>query len=97
MAGAPINLDNVVIALAAFQRTIEPGEAPFDAILVAAAPDHVPATLVDQLAIGGRLIVPVGKYTQTLMLIERPEDRSITRRAVAPVAFVPMTGLADQH
>ena len=74
-----------------------PEQAPFDAILVAAAPDHVPETLVDQLAIGGRLIVPVGKYTQTLMLIEKREDGSITRRAVAPVAFVPMTGLADQH
>ena len=72
-----------------------PEQAPFDAILVAAAPDHVPETLVEQLAIGGRLIVPVGKTAQTLMLIEKREDGSITRRAVAPVAFVPMTGMTD--
>ena len=74
-----------------------PEQAPFDAILVAAAPDHVPETLVDQLATGGRLIVPVGKAAQTLMVIEKRTDGSITRRGVAPVAFVPMTGLADQH
>lgn len=72
-----------------------PEQAPFDAILVAAAPDHVPQPLVDQLAVGGRLILPVGKHAQTLTVIERREDGSITRRGVAPVAFVPMTGQAE--
>ncbi len=72
-----------------------PEHAPFDAIVVAAAPDHVPEPLLDQLAIGGRLIMPVGKHHQTLMLIEKREDGAITRRSVAPVAFVPMTGIAE--
>lgn len=73
-----------------------PELAPFDAILVAAAPTHIPEPLVDQLAIGGRLIIPVGGYSQTLMVIERREDGSVTQRGVAPVAFVPMTGQADR-
>jgi protein-L-isoaspartate(D-aspartate) O-methyltransferase len=74
-----------------------PEEAPFDAILLAAAPSHVPEPLIDQLAVGGRLVLPVGKFTQSLMLIEKREDGSVTRRAVAPVAFVPMTGKAEQE
>jgi protein-L-isoaspartate(D-aspartate) O-methyltransferase len=72
-----------------------PEQSPFDAILVAAAPDHVPSLLLDQLAIGGRLVVPVGKHGQTLMVIEKREDGSLTERSVAPVAFVPMTGMAE--
>lgn len=71
-----------------------PEHAPFDLIIVAAAPDHVPQPLVDQLAPGGRLIIPVGKYFQSLMLIEKHADGSVEERNVAPVAFVPMTGQA---
>ncbi len=48
-----------------------PDEAPFDAIIVTAAPDHVPQPLLDQLALGGRLILPVGKAIQSLMLYRR--------------------------
>jgi protein-L-isoaspartate(D-aspartate) O-methyltransferase len=73
-----------------------PEQAPFDAILVAAAPDHVPETLVDQLAIGGRMIIPVGRLSQTLLLIEKRGDGSVTQRSLGPVAFVPMTGRAGR-
>jgi len=74
-----------------------PEKAPFDVIVVAAAPDHVPQPLVDQLAIGGRMVIPVGQtYYQTLMLLEKQADGSVIRRSVAPVAFVPMTGQAQQ-
>jgi len=70
--------------------------APFDLIVVAAAPDHVPQPLVDQLAPGGRLVLPVGGYPQQLMVIEKQKDGTVRRRSVAPVMFVPMTGEAQQ-
>jgi protein-L-isoaspartate(D-aspartate) O-methyltransferase len=71
-----------------------PEHAPFDLIIVAAAPDHIPQPLIDQLAAGGRLIIPVGKYFQSLMLVEKKADGSVEKTNVAPVAFVPMTGQA---
>jgi protein-L-isoaspartate(D-aspartate) O-methyltransferase len=71
-----------------------PEAAPFDAILVSAAPDHVPPPLIDQLAPGGRLVIPVGSYNQELLLIERQLDGGLRRSRVAPVQFVPMTGEA---
>ena len=73
-----------------------PSEAPFDIIIVAAAPDHVPQPLVDQLAPGGKMVIPVGEYFQRLLLIEKHEDGSTHRKSVAPVTFVPMTGAAQQ-
>jgi len=71
-----------------------PEHAPFDVIIVAAAPDHVPQALVDQLAPGGRLVIPVGGYTQHLTVIERRADGSIRRSIAVGVLFVPMTGEA---
>lgn len=74
-----------------------PEHAPFDLIVVAAAPDHVPQPLVDQLALGGKLVIPVGtRGGQNLLVIEKSPDGRIHRREVAPVAFVPMTGEADR-
>lgn len=72
-----------------------PEEAPFDAIIVTAAPDHVPQPLLDQLAIGGRMILPVGKFLQELVLIRRT-DKGFERTTLLPVAFVPMTGEAEK-
>ena len=72
-----------------------PEHAPFDVILVAAAPDHVPQPLLEQLAPGGRLVIPVGRDFQELMLIEKRPDGTLHRRSVAPVQFVPMTGEAE--
>ena len=71
--------------------------APFDVIIVAAAPDHIPQPLVDQLAVGGRLVIPVGnKLWQNLLVVEKRSDGTVRKRKVAPVAFVPMTGQADR-
>ena len=73
-----------------------PEQAPFDAILVAAAPEHVPQPLIDQLAPGGRLVIPVGRFFQELLLIEKQPDGTVKRYVVAGVAFVPMTGEAEE-
>lgn len=66
-------------------------EAPFDGIIVTAAPPRVPEPLIDQLAINARLVVPVGDYYQELLIVTR-EASGTTRRATLGVAFVPMTG-----
>ncbi|MEE9127842.1 MAG: protein-L-isoaspartate(D-aspartate) O-methyltransferase [Planctomycetota bacterium] len=73
-----------------------PEKAPFDAIMVTAAPDHVPKPLVDQLRVGGRMILPVGDYSQELMLIRKTKN-GIIKRSVLPVRFVPMTGEAQKR
>lgn len=65
-------------------------QAPFDAILSAAAPEHLPESLVDQLADGGRCIIPVGAADlQHLWLIER-HDGHVTRKRLEAVRFVPL-------
>lgn len=62
---------------------------PFDAILSAAAPRFIPEELKQQLAIGGRLVIPVGDAQQQLMVVDRAED-GFTEVAVEPVRFVPL-------
>jgi protein-L-isoaspartate(D-aspartate) O-methyltransferase len=69
-----------------------PAHAPFDAILVTAAPHHVPQPLVDQLAVGGRMVLPLGTDSQELVVLEKQPDGELARSVVAPVMFVPMTG-----
>ena len=69
--------------------------APYDVIVVAAAPDHVPQPLVDQLAPGGRMVIPVGRFYQELVLIEKLDDSTTRHQKVTGVAFVPMTGEAQ--
>ena len=67
-----------------------PGQAPFDGILVAAASAAVPQALLDQLAPGGRIVIPLGDHSrQDLVRIERGEDGDV-RESLAPVAFVPL-------
>lgn len=68
-----------------------PEAAPFDAILVTAAPAAVPEPLLDQLTVGGRLVVPVGRGSQEL-LVYRKTSTGIERDSIIPVLFVPMTG-----
>jgi protein-L-isoaspartate(D-aspartate) O-methyltransferase len=67
-----------------------PEVAPFDAVIVTAAPDHIPQPLIDQLKIGGRMVIPVGVHNQELLLIIKTE-KGTTTKAVIPVRFVPMT------
>ncbi|MGH8702924.1 MAG: protein-L-isoaspartate(D-aspartate) O-methyltransferase [Burkholderiales bacterium] len=70
-----------------------PEHAPFDAVMVTAAPREVPQPLIDQLKPGGRLVVPVGGQAagQSLLLIEKHADGRITRRTMLAVRFVPLT------
>lgn len=74
-----------------------PELAPFDVIIVAAAPDHIPQPLIDQLAPGGHLVIPVGDYYQSLIVVEKLIDGSTRERSVTAVAFVPMTGEAQKQ
>jgi len=69
-----------------------PEEAPFDAIIVTAAPERIPDALVEQLAPGGRMIVPIGRAhdRQTLTLVLKDTEGQVTVDKVLPVAFVPM-------
>ena len=73
-----------------------PAHAPFDAIIVTAAPPRVPQPLLDQLKVGGRMIIPVGKSLQDLVLIRRTKT-GWERKKVLGVRFVPMTGKAQQR
>ncbi len=73
-----------------------PEAAPFDAIIVTAAPDHIPGALIEQLAVGGRMVVPVGTAIQDLVLLTKTAD-GVAQRKVVPVRFVPMIGEVEQE
>jgi protein-L-isoaspartate(D-aspartate) O-methyltransferase len=67
-------------------------EAPFDAILVAAGAPQIPAVLIDQLKIGGRMVIPIGdRKSQTLKKIVK-EEKGIVTSSITPCAFVPFLG-----
>ena len=70
-----------------------PEFSPFDAIIITCAPDHIPKSLIEQLKEGGRMVVPVGTYTQELKKIVKCSGK-IETTDVIPVVFVPMTGEA---
>lgn len=74
-----------------------PEQAPFDSVIVTCAPDHIPEPLVEQLAEGGTMVIPVGEEgrLQELYLL-RKKDGVVKREAVLPVRFVPMTGRAKE-
>ena len=69
-----------------------PEKAPFDRIILTAAPPEIPQALIDQLRPGGKLLAPVGQNPseQELKLIEKAKDGKLTERSVLPVRFVPM-------
>lgn len=69
-----------------------PQLAPFDAIMVTAAASHIPQDLLDQLAIGGRLVIPVGTDEQILYLVERITAQEYRQTKLEPVKFVPLLG-----
>ena len=71
-----------------------PEHAPFDAIIVTAAPNHIPPALIEQLAVGGRMVLPVGDFDQELLRIRKTED-GLEREVMMGVRFVPMRGEAE--
>ena len=73
-----------------------PEKAPFDGIIVTAAPERIPEPLLDQLKLGGRLVIPVGAFFQDLLVITKTPD-GFEERKVAPVRFVPMIGEVEQQ
>lgn len=73
-----------------------PEEAPFDAIIVTAAPDHVPQPLLNQLAVGGRLILPVGRFFQTLELYRRTAE-GYEHKTLTLVRFVPLVRQGEEE
>jgi protein-L-isoaspartate(D-aspartate) O-methyltransferase len=76
-----------------------PAAAPFDGIIVTAAPPSIPEPLLQQLKVGGRLVIPVGVpgAIQNLLVLTKRADGSFDRSNVMPVRFVPMTGEAQRR
>jgi len=72
-----------------------PEHAPFDGIIVTAAPPEVPLVLIEQLKPGGRLVLPVGGFVQDLIVITRQQDGTLDRKTIIPVRFVPMVKSPD--
>lgn len=70
--------------------------APFDAILVTAAPEEIPEPLIEQLKEGGKLVIPVGSVYQELKTVTKTEEGVLTEDVI-PVRFVPMTGEAQDR
>lgn len=73
-----------------------PEAAPFDGIIVTAAPETIPEPLLDQLDVGARLVIPVGAFYQELKVYVMTES-GVEERSVIPVRFVPMTGEVERH
>jgi protein-L-isoaspartate(D-aspartate) O-methyltransferase len=69
-----------------------PQYAPFDAIIVTCAPDHIPQPLLDQLKPGGKIVIPVGPVglLQDLLLVTKKADGSLEKKSMLPVRFVPL-------
>lgn len=74
-----------------------PGAAPFDRIIVTCAPEDIPGALLEQLASGGRMVIPVGGQFETQYMVEVSKDKKgrISKKQHYPVRFVPMTGNPD--
>lgn len=83
-----LNYDNIVVKWGDGYRGW-PEHAPFDRIIITAAPENIPEELVEQLAIGGRMVLPVGSHFQELILITKTKQ-GIHRKDIIPVRFVPM-------
>ncbi len=73
-----------------------PEHAPFDGIIVTAAPERIPQPLLDQLGPGGIMVIPVGGFFQELKVFRKSADGRITGKDILPVRFVPMTGEVEK-
>ncbi|MBN2373804.1 protein-L-isoaspartate(D-aspartate) O-methyltransferase [bacterium] len=73
-----------------------PEESPFDAMIITAAPNHIPEPLLEQLKTGGVMVMPIGSYFQELYRI-RKSEKGIRKEKVSSVRFVPMTGEAEKR
>ncbi len=73
-----------------------PDAAPYDGIIVTAAPERIPGPLLEQLDVGARMVIPVGPFYQELKVITRTEN-GFEERSVIPVRFVPMTGEVERQ
>ena len=89
---ADLGYDNITV-LHADGYFGHPEEAPYDAIIVTAAAEHIPPPLLDQLKPDGRMVIPVGRtgWTQNLVLVEKDREGKIRTRNMLPVRFVPLT------
>ncbi|PCC74860.1 protein-L-isoaspartate(D-aspartate) O-methyltransferase [Nannocystis exedens] len=74
-----------------------PEAAPFNAIIVAAAAPTLPRPLTEQLAVGGRLVIPVGRFVQDLQVLEKRPRGDLKVETVLPVRFVPMVGEVESQ
>lgn len=92
-----LDVDNVEVRIGDGYRGW-PEHAPFDGIIVTAAPDHIPPALVGQLKVGGRMVIPVGpeERTQKLLVLEKLEDGTVSELELMLVRFVPFTGEAQE-
>ena len=90
-----LGYDNIIVKIGDGYRGLS-DNAPFDAIILTAAPPEIPQPLLDQMKIGARLIAPVGETWQELVLIER-KNTGYSRKSLLPVRFVPMTGEAQKR
>jgi len=90
-----LGYENVVVISGDGYRGLSE-QAPFDGIMVTAAPEKVPEPLIKQLVPGARLVIPVGGRYQELRVLQRTEE-GIRTRTIFPVRFVPMTGEAQEQ
>ena len=74
-----------------------PEKAPFDGIILTAAPPEIPQVLLEELKPGGRLIAPIGERVQQLVVMQKSGDGQVTTRSVLPVSFVPMVKGIETH
>jgi protein-L-isoaspartate(D-aspartate) O-methyltransferase len=74
-----------------------PDAAPFDGIIVTAAPKRIPEPLIAQLKTGGKMVIPVGDTLQDLLVLTKRADGGVDTSKVMPVLFVPMTGEAQKR
>lgn len=74
-----------------------PEHAPFDKIIVTCSPEKIPQPLIDQLAEGGRMVIPLGERYQQSLYLYRKQNGQLVAEALVPTLFVPMTGKAEEN